>query len=231
MSAGARVTVVRLAGRARPEAISAERPRSRDSATALSPRPTTVKATAPPAICTWTSTGRASTPSKATVDTRDTMSWPPAWARCSREHLQNIGESASGNLNHVLRRPRRRRRPDASHPALRVCDQSALRLIQDGEGIAERIADTRASANRDIERRLSGLPARVQEEREGLVNILNQNIGFWTNVHLNRSRTRAHRPIAISKGGSVASPPAFKKNAKASSTFSTRTSVSGPMFM
>ena len=68
---------MRLAGRARPEAISAERTRSRNSATALSPRPTTVKATAPPAICTWTSTGRASTPSKATVDTRDTMSGPP----------------------------------------------------------------------------------------------------------------------------------------------------------
>ena len=76
MSAGARLTVMRLAGRARPEAISADRTRSRDSATALSPRPTMVKATVPEAICTWTSTGRASTPSKATVDTRATMSAP-----------------------------------------------------------------------------------------------------------------------------------------------------------
>src|SRR6476620_7826754 len=42
MSAGARLTVMRLAGSARPEAISAERTRSRDSATALSARPTTV---------------------------------------------------------------------------------------------------------------------------------------------------------------------------------------------
>ena len=67
---------MRLAGRARPEAISAERTRSRDSATALSPRPTMVKATVPEAICTWTSTGRASTPSKATVDTRATISAP-----------------------------------------------------------------------------------------------------------------------------------------------------------
>ena len=65
---------MRLAGSARPEATSAERTRSRDSATALSPRPTMVKATVPAAICTWTSTGRASTPSNATVDTRATMS-------------------------------------------------------------------------------------------------------------------------------------------------------------
>ena len=89
---------MRLAGRARPEATSAERTRSRDSATALSPRPTIVKATAPPAICTWTSTGRASTPSNATVDTRATMSKPPAWARRPREHLQNICGDASGKL-------------------------------------------------------------------------------------------------------------------------------------
>ena len=35
-----------------------------------------VKATVPGAICTWTSTGRASTPSKATVETRATISAP-----------------------------------------------------------------------------------------------------------------------------------------------------------
>ena len=38
---------MRLAGSARPEAISAERTRSRDSATALSARPTIMKATLP----------------------------------------------------------------------------------------------------------------------------------------------------------------------------------------
>ena len=64
---------MRLAGSANPEAISAERTRSRDSATALSARPTMVKATAPAAICTCTSTARASIPSKATVATRVTM--------------------------------------------------------------------------------------------------------------------------------------------------------------
>ena len=46
----------------------------------------------------------------------------------------------------------------------------------------------------------------------------------------NGSRTRAHRPIAMSNGRCTASPPALRKAAKASSTSSTRTSVSGPMF-
>ena len=94
---------MRLAGSASPEAISAERTRSRDSATALSPRPTTVNATAPPAICTWTSTGRASTPSNATVDTRATIFRPPPGLAAIEEHLQNIDESASGNLTHARR--------------------------------------------------------------------------------------------------------------------------------
>ena len=76
---------MRLAGSARPEAVSAARTRSRDSPTALSARPTMVKATSPLAICTCTSTGRVSTPSNATVATRVTMSR----LRLSAEHLQN----------------------------------------------------------------------------------------------------------------------------------------------
>jgi hypothetical protein len=62
-----------LGGIARPEAFNAARTRSRDSATALSPRPTTVNTTLPLAICTCTSTGRASMPSNATVATLTTM--------------------------------------------------------------------------------------------------------------------------------------------------------------
>ena len=46
-SAGARLTVIRFAGSERPEATKADRTRSRDSATALSPRPTTLKTTLP----------------------------------------------------------------------------------------------------------------------------------------------------------------------------------------
>jgi hypothetical protein len=43
MSAGARLTVMRLPGKIRPEFLMAERTRSRDSLTAASGRPTTVR--------------------------------------------------------------------------------------------------------------------------------------------------------------------------------------------
>jgi hypothetical protein len=72
--------------------------------------------------------------------------------------------------------------PHAGHPPLRVRRQNALRLIQDDQVVAEGIANARASANRDIERGLNGFAARAQEEREGLVDILNQNIGFRADV-------------------------------------------------
>jgi hypothetical protein len=67
------LTVIRRAGSASPEAMSAARTRSRDSATALSGRPTTLNTTLPWEICTWTSTARASMPSNASVATRVTM--------------------------------------------------------------------------------------------------------------------------------------------------------------
>ncbi len=57
---------MRRAGSARPEAIMAERTRSRASETALSGRPTTVNAGMPGATWTWISTGRTSMPSNAT---------------------------------------------------------------------------------------------------------------------------------------------------------------------
>ncbi len=47
MSAGAMLTVMRRAGNARPEAISAARTRSRASDTALSGKPTTLNAGSP----------------------------------------------------------------------------------------------------------------------------------------------------------------------------------------
>lgn len=64
---------MRLAGSASPEAIKAPRTRSRDSATALSGRPTTLNTTLPGMIWTCTSTDRASIPSNATVATRVTI--------------------------------------------------------------------------------------------------------------------------------------------------------------
>ena len=76
MSAGAKLTMTRLAGMARPEAVSAACTRSLDSATALSGKPTKMNRTCPLATCTCTSTGRASIPSNATVETRVTIYTP-----------------------------------------------------------------------------------------------------------------------------------------------------------
>ena len=71
-SAGDKFTVMRLGGSDKPIAPKAARTRSRLSATALSGRPTTVKAGTPEAICTWTSTSNTSTPWDATVLMRAT---------------------------------------------------------------------------------------------------------------------------------------------------------------
>ena len=68
-SAGDRLIVMRLGGSARPIAASAARTRSRLSATALSGRPTMMKAGSPEESCTCTSTARASSPRYATVAT------------------------------------------------------------------------------------------------------------------------------------------------------------------
>src|SRR5258705_10598261 len=67
---------MRRAGSASPEATSAARTRSLASLTALSGNPTILKAGSPGATCPWTSTARASMPSKATVETRWTMPLP-----------------------------------------------------------------------------------------------------------------------------------------------------------
>ncbi|GAB5376781.1 MAG: hypothetical protein AcusKO_32430 [Acuticoccus sp.] len=61
---------MRRGGSDSPTADNAARTRSRLSATALSPRPTMEKATAPDATCTSTATGTASIPRKAIVVTR-----------------------------------------------------------------------------------------------------------------------------------------------------------------
>src|SRR4051812_41741298 len=81
ISAGARFTVIRRGGSAKPSAERAARTRSRDSATALSGRPTIVKAGSPAAIVTWVSISPTSTPRNATVRTRATMFRPVPYAR------------------------------------------------------------------------------------------------------------------------------------------------------
>src|SRR5262249_58073940 len=90
--------MMRRAGSASPEAISAERTRSRASDTALSGRPTMAKAGSPGTICTCTSTARASIPSKATVETRWTMPLPAAIEGSGKggsvqEHYKNTGDA------------------------------------------------------------------------------------------------------------------------------------------
>src|SRR5262249_20508145 len=76
---------MRRAGTARAEATRAARNRCRASETALSGKPTTLKAGRPGATWTCTSTARASIPSKATVVTRETMPAPVCAAKAYRK--------------------------------------------------------------------------------------------------------------------------------------------------
>src|SRR5208283_5272672 len=125
MSAGARLTVIRLAGSARPEATSAARTRSRDSATALSARPTTLKTTAPLEICTCTSTGLASTPSKATVATRTTMTSAPLERNWNNERsLTGFRKRGKNNVGTNLLRPVASQR---RHPGYRLSVSAAAK--------------------------------------------------------------------------------------------------------
>ena len=71
------------------------------------------------------------------------------------------------------------------HPPVGVGRQPAFRLVQQNHFVAEWVANARASANRDVERRLHGLTAGLQEGGESRVRILNDNIGFGANVEVN----------------------------------------------
>ena len=73
-SAGERLMVMRFDGKAMDRADRAARTRSFASDTALSGNPTSVSAGTPGETAHCTSTSRASTPSKATVKARATMS-------------------------------------------------------------------------------------------------------------------------------------------------------------
>jgi hypothetical protein len=57
-------------------------------------------------------------------------------------------------------------------------------LVQQNQFVAKRVANARASANRDVERSLYRLAARAQEQRERLITIVNDNIGFWTDIQV-----------------------------------------------
>jgi hypothetical protein len=58
-------------------------------------------------------------------------------------------------------------------------------LVQQRQLIAEGVANAGASANGNVERRLYDLASGIYEARDRIVNIMNKNIGFWTDVEVN----------------------------------------------
>src|SRR4051812_43171079 len=95
--AGARLTVMRLAGNAKPELRIAARTRSRASRTARSPRPTIVKLGRPVRTSTSTVTRRLSTPWIANVVT---------WANMPGDAMGEIARRGA-RIATILRRPPR----------------------------------------------------------------------------------------------------------------------------
>ena len=93
---------------------------------------------------------------------------------------------------------------NADHPTLSVGRQPALGLVQQSEFIAEGVANPRAPADCDIERRLHGLAAGADKARDRLVNILNQKIGF-------RAEVQVHDELGVgvrkSKADCFVAPP------------------------
>jgi hypothetical protein len=99
--------------------------------------------------------------------------------------LQNTRASARGNRDLACENLGARRRPDPDHPALFVGHEAAFGLVQQSEFVTKWVANARAAADRNVEWVLNCLAARVQESREGLVNIFNDNIGFGADLQVN----------------------------------------------
>lgn len=74
---------------------------------------------------------------------------------------------------------------DADHSPIGVGRQSAFRLIQQDEFVAKRVANARATADRDVERSLYAHAACAQEERESLVDVGNHNIRLGSDLQVN----------------------------------------------
>lgn len=66
-----------------------------------------------------------------------------------------------------------------------VGGQSAFRLIQQHEFVAEWIANARTPADRDVERTLDTRAACAQEERQSLVHVGNQNVRLGPDSQVN----------------------------------------------
>ena len=74
---------------------------------------------------------------------------------------------------------------DADHSPIGVGRQSAFRLIQQDEFVAKRVANARATADRDVERSLYAHAACAQEERESLVDVGNHNVRLGSDLQVN----------------------------------------------
>ena len=57
-------------------------------------------------------------------------------------------------------------------------------MIQYDQFIAEGIANACTTANRQVERRLDGVAARVQEDRESLLDVAHENVRLWSNMEM-----------------------------------------------
>ena len=74
----------------------------------------------------------------------------------------------------------------------------------------------RETANGDVERRLDGPAAHAQQERERLVHIVNQNIGFRADVQVaNKLRVGVRAQLTASgkvlRGGPISPPIAISQ--------------------
>jgi predicted nucleic acid-binding protein len=85
------------------------------------------------------------------------------------------------SLAAVTRRPRL----NADHSPIGIGRQSAFRLIQEDEFVAEGIANARASPDRNVERALDRLAARAQEARESLVGVGDHDVRLGADVQMN----------------------------------------------
>ena len=74
---------------------------------------------------------------------------------------------------------------NADHSPIGVGRQSAFRLIQKDEFVAEWVANARAPADRDVERTLDTHAACAKEERESLVHVGNHNVCLGPDLQVN----------------------------------------------
>nr|WP_143534235.1 hypothetical protein [Rhizobium sullae] len=93
---------------------------------------------------------------------------------------------------------------DTGDTPLRVRDQRPFRLVQNHNYVAERIADSGASSDRDFEWRLHSLSAGGQELLKRLVHVIDQDVGLGTDMKMdNQFRVGFREPKA---GGFIVPP-------------------------